>query len=120
MQAKNFEQELESVTEFWSPKVVGRVNDQYIKVAKLKGSLAWHQHDNEDELFYVIKGRLRIEFETDAIELEEGDFYTIPKGTMHNPIAEDECWIVLVETVTTKHTGDVETPLTRTIEQQLV
>jgi len=109
--AKNFKQELLSITEFWSPKV--------IKVAKLKGEFTWHKHDDEDEMFYVVKGHLAIQFENHVVELEEGDFHTVPKGVMHNPVAENECWIVLVETVTTQHTGDTETPLTKTIEQQL-
>lgn len=117
--AKNFEKELLSVTEFWSPKVVGQVNDQYIKVAKLKGELAWHKHDREDEMFYVVKGRLVIQFETHVVELEAGDFCIVPKGVTHNPIADNECWIVLIETVTTQHTGDIETPLTKTVEEQL-
>ncbi|MBD1869242.1 cupin domain-containing protein [Cyanobacteria bacterium FACHB-471] len=117
--SKNFEKELQSITEFWSPKIVGQVNDQYIKVAKLKGEPAWHKHDHEDELFHVVKGRLVIQFEDDVVELEEGDFCVVPKGVMHNPVAENECWIVLIETVTTQHTGDIETPLTKTIEQQL-
>jgi mannose-6-phosphate isomerase-like protein (cupin superfamily) len=117
--AKNFENELLSVTEFWSPKVIGQVNNQYIKVAKLKGEFVWHQHDDEDEMFYVVKGRLVIQFESHAVELGAGDFCIVPKGVMHNPIAENECWIVLIETVTTQHTGDIETPLTKTIEQQL-
>jgi mannose-6-phosphate isomerase-like protein (cupin superfamily) len=117
--AKNFENELLSVTEFWSPKVIGQVNDQYIKVAKLKGELAWHKHDNEDEMFHVVKGGLVIQFENHAVELEEGDFCIVPRGVMHNPVAENECWIVLVEAVTTQHTGDIKTPLTKTIEQQL-
>ncbi|MBD2069733.1 cupin domain-containing protein [Leptolyngbya sp. FACHB-671] len=117
--SKNFEKELQSITEFWSPKIVGQVNDQYIKVAKLKGELAWHKHDHEDEMFHVVKGHLVIQFEDDVVELEEGDFCVVPKGMMHNPVAEDECWIVLIETVTTQHTGDIETPLTKTIEQQL-
>jgi mannose-6-phosphate isomerase-like protein (cupin superfamily) len=117
--AKNFENELLSVTEFWSPKIIGQVNDQYIKVAKLKGKLAWHRHDNEDEMFYVVKGHIIIQFESHAVELEKGDFCIVPKGALHNPVAENECWIVLVETVSTQHTGDIETPLTKTIEQQL-
>ncbi|MEN9520330.1 MAG: hypothetical protein RLZZ381_2918 [Cyanobacteriota bacterium] len=117
--AKNFENELLSITEFWSPKVVAQVNDQYIKVAKLKGELVWHKHDHEDEMFHVVKGSLIIQFENHAVELEEGDFCVVPKGMMHNPLAEDECWIVLMETVTTKHTGNKQTPLTKTIEQQL-
>jgi quercetin dioxygenase-like cupin family protein len=110
---------LEGVTEYWSPKVVGRVNDQYVKVAKLKGELAWHSHDAEDELFQVLKGRLVIQFEDGEVVLNAGEFCTVPRGVRHNPVAAEECWIVLVETVTTRHTGDVETPLTKTIEQQL-
>ena len=116
---KNFENELQSVTEFWSPKIIGQVNNQYIKVAKLKGELAWHKHDNEDEMFYVVKGRLVIQFQNNTVELGEGDFYIVPRNVMHNPVAEDECWIVLVETVTTQHTGNIETSLTKTIKQQL-
>ncbi len=110
---------LGGIDEYWSPKVVGRVNDQYVKVAKLKGQLAWHKHDNEDELFQVVKGRLVIQLEDGETVLNEGEFCVIPRGVLHNPVADEECWIVLVETVTTRHTGDVETPLTKTIEQQL-
>jgi len=111
---------LDGVTEHWSPKVVGRVNDQYVKVAKVQGQLAWHKHDDEDELFQVVRGRLRIQFEGGAeTVLEAGEFCVVPRGVLHNPAADEECWIVLIETVTTKHTGDVETPRTRSIEQQL-
>lgn len=109
----------ERVTECWSPKVIGRVNDQYLKAAKLKGQLAWHAHADEDELFLVVRGRLRIEFEGHAVDLAEGEFLTVPRGVMHNPIADEECWIVLIETVTTKHTGDVETDRTRSLDEQL-
>ena len=115
----NLTEALGGIDEYWSPKVVGRVNDQYVKVAKLKGQLAWHKHDDEDELFQVVRGRLVIQLENDEIVLNAGEFCVIPRGVMHNPVADEECWIVLVETVTTKHTGDVETPLTKTIEQQL-
>jgi len=110
----------DDVTERWSPKVIGRVNDQYVKVAKLHGQLAWHKHDDEDELFQVVRGRLRIQFEGGAeTALSAGEFCIVPRGVLHNPVADEECWIVLIETVTTKHTGDVETPLTRSIAQQL-
>ena len=116
----NFAVALDGVSEHWSPKVVGRVNDQYVKVAKLHGQLAWHKHDDEDELFQVVRGRLCIQFEG-GVEtvLEAGEFCVVPRGVLHNPVANEECWIVLIETVTTKHTGDVETPRTRSIEQQL-
>ena len=115
----NVLEELETVTTFWSPKIIGQVNNQYIKVAKLKGELAWHKHDEEDELFHIIKGRLIIEYEDGQVELNEGDMHVVPKGKMHNPVAEQECWIVLIETVTTKHTGDLIVGKTKSIEQQL-
>ena len=111
---------LDGVTEHWSPRVVGRVNDQYVKVAKLLGQLVWHKHDDEDELFLVLRGRLRIEFEGGReTVLEAGQFCVVPRGTMHNPVAEEECSIALIETVTTKHTGDVVDPRTRSIDEQL-
>ena len=119
MKTVNLLEELELVNDYWSPRVVGQVNDQYIKVAKLKGVLTWHKHDDEDELFYVLKGRLVIEYEDGQVVLNEGDFHVVPKGTMHNPVAEDECWIALIESVTTQHTGDVVTDKTKSIEQQL-
>ena len=111
---------LEGVTEFWSPKVVGRVNDHFVKVAKLRGELVWHKHDAEDEFFQVIRGRLRIQFEggTEAV-LEPGGVCIVPRGTMHNPVADEECWIMLIEPATTKHTGDAMTPHTRSIAEQL-
>lgn len=111
---------LDGVTEHWSPRVVGRVNDQYVKVAKLLGELVWHKHDDEDELFQVVRGRLRIRFEGGAeTVLEEGQFCVVPRGTMHNPVADEECSIVLIETVTTKHTGDVVSDRTRSLAEQL-
>jgi len=119
MQAMNLQKELENVNDYWSPRVVGRVNDQYIKIAKLKGSFTWHKHDEEDELFYILKGRLIIEYENDRVILNEGDFHVVPKGTMHNPVAEEECWIALIESVTTRHTGDVINDKTKSIKQQL-
>ena len=111
--------QFDRVTEHWSPKVIARVNDQYMKVAKVQGRLAWHKHDDEDELFWILRGRLRLEFEDGAVELKAGDCYVVPRGALHNPVAEEECWLVLIEPVTTKHTGDVETPLTRSIAEQL-
>ena len=115
----NFLQALDQITEHWSPRVVGRVNDQYVKVAKVLGQLAWHKHDSEDEMFLVVYGRLVLQFEDKEVVLNPGDFYVVPKGTMHNPVAEEECGIVLIETVTTRHTGGVDTPLTKSIEEQL-
>jgi quercetin dioxygenase-like cupin family protein len=120
VRTRNVLQALSEVRDHWSPMVLGRVNDQYLKVAKLLGQLTWHKHDDEDELFYVVRGQLRIQFEDDReAVMNEGDFCVVPRGTMHNPIADEECWIVLIETVSTKHTGDVVHPNTRSIEEQL-
>lgn len=105
--------------ELWSPRVVAELDDTYVKVAKVHGSLAWHSHENEDELFYVLKGQLRIEMEEGAVELNEGDLYVVPKGVRHNPIAKDECHILLIERKTTQHTGDVKTEKTRSLEEQM-
>lgn len=103
----------------WSPKIIGCVNDQYLKVAKILGEFVWHAHDHEDELFHVIRGRFRMELEDGAVELREGDMLTVPKGVRHRPVADEECWILLVETVTTQHTGSEVTPLSRTLDDQL-
>ena len=120
MKPVSLAQAFQGIREYWSPKVIGRVNDQYVKAAKLKGQLAWHMHENEDELFQVIQGELVIQLEGDReVTLRAGEFFVVPRGVRHNPVAENECWILLIETLTTKHTGDVETPLTKTIEQQL-
>jgi quercetin dioxygenase-like cupin family protein len=115
----NLAHELAQLADHWSPRVVGRVNDQYVKVAKVKGELAWHQHDDEDELFLVVRGQLVIQLRDGDVRIGPGEFYVVPRGTPHHPVADEECWIMLVETVTTQHTGDVRTPLTRSIEEQL-
>jgi mannose-6-phosphate isomerase-like protein (cupin superfamily) len=112
--------ELQQVEKHWTPRVVGRVNDQYVKVAKLLGELVWHSHDNEDEMFLVVSGRLRIQLEgADDVVLEPGQFYVVPRGVRHNPVAEEEVQIVLIETVTTAHTGDVTVAGTVPIDQQV-
>jgi mannose-6-phosphate isomerase-like protein (cupin superfamily) len=108
-----------SLTELWSPRIVAEVDDAYIKVAKVQGSLAWHSHDNEDELFLILKGHLRIEMEGNVVELDEGEMFVVPKGVQHNPVAEQECHIMLIERKSTLHTGGVITEKTRSLEEQL-
>jgi mannose-6-phosphate isomerase-like protein (cupin superfamily) len=108
-----------ALSELWSPRVVGEVDDVYVKVAKVQGTLAWHSHENEDELFLVLKGHLRIEMESGAVELDEGEMYVVPKGVRHNPVAEQECCVLLIERKSTKHTGEVVTGKTRSIADQL-
>jgi mannose-6-phosphate isomerase-like protein (cupin superfamily) len=108
-----------SLTELWSPRVVGEVDDAYIKVAKVHGSLAWRSHENEDELFLILKGKLRIEMETGAVELSEGEMFVVPKGVRHNPVAEHECHLMLIERKSTLHTGNVVTEKTKSVAEQL-
>ena len=112
---------LELVTDHWTPRVVGRVNDQYIKVAKLLGELVWHSHDAEDEMFIVVYGSLRIQLEGEQeVSLEAGEFFVVPRGVQHNPVAEQEVGIILIETVTAAHTGTVESERSVPIERQLL
>jgi mannose-6-phosphate isomerase-like protein (cupin superfamily) len=108
-----------ALPEYWSPRVIGAVDDIYVKVAKVKGTLAWHSHENEDELFFVLKGRLRIELEQGSVELREGEMFVVSKGLRHNPVAEHECHLLLIERKSTLHTGDVVTEKTRSIGEQL-
>lgn len=107
------------LTELWSPRVVAEVDDSFVKVAKVHGSLTWHSHDDEDELFYILKGVLRIEMEARTVELREGEAFVVPKGVRHNPVAEEECLLMLIERKSTLHTGSEVTDKTRSLEEQL-
>ena len=118
MDVANLRAEIEKLDDYWSPRIVGRVNDQYVKVAKLKGEFVWHDHRDEDELFYIVKGALEIQYEDGSVHMGEGDFHIVPRGKMHNPVAHEECWIALIEPVATKHTGDVVSERTKSIEEQ--
>ena len=115
----NIESRFDDVTELWTPKVIGRVNDQYVKIARLQGEFVWHAHEEEDELFLVVRGTMRIQLEDGEVTLGPGEFVVVPRGVRHNPVAAEECWVMLIETVTTKHTGDVMSERTRSIEEQL-
>jgi mannose-6-phosphate isomerase-like protein (cupin superfamily) len=108
-----------ALTEHWSPRVVGEVDDNYVKVAKLLGTFGWHSHDHEDEMFLVLKGRLKIEMEAGAVEIGEGEFYVVPKGVQHNPVAAEEVHVMLFERKSTLHSGNEVTDKTRSLEDQL-
>jgi mannose-6-phosphate isomerase-like protein (cupin superfamily) len=108
-----------SLTELWSPRVVAELDDSFVKVAKVKGVLAWHSHDNEDELFYVLKGTLKIEMETKTVVINAGQAYVVPKGVRHNPVADQECHIMLIEKKSTLHTGSEVIGATRSLQEQL-
>ncbi|HET7778202.1 MAG TPA: cupin domain-containing protein [Rudaea sp.] len=109
----------ESLAELWSPRVVGELDDSYVKVAKVHGTFGWHNHEHEDELFFILKGRLRIEMESGSATLNEGDMFVVPKGVQHNPVAEQECLIMLIERKSTLHSGNVVNENTRSLAEQL-
>ena len=109
----------ESLAELWSPRVIGELDDSYVKVAKVLGTFGWHNHEHEDELFFILKGRLRIEMESGAAELGEGEMFVVPKGLRHNPVAEHECLIMLIERKSTLHSGNAVNANTRSLADQL-
>ena len=119
IQKVNLAEKLSRFTEYYSPKIVGEVNDAHVKVVKLKGEFVWHHHDHEDELFLVVKGQLRMRYLEDGAEREmnvgPGEFVIIPRGTEHLPSAEEEVHIVLLEPKSTLNTGNVRNE--RTVEE---
>jgi mannose-6-phosphate isomerase-like protein (cupin superfamily) len=112
MSVINIQEKFKLFSDLWSPKKVAELNGQQILLAKLKGAFVFHKHDDEDELFMVIKGSLDIEFRDKTITLNEGEFYIVPKGIEHKPIAKVEVHIVLFEPLGIKHTGDVIAEIT--------
>ena len=114
MSVVNVEEKISLFREYWSPKVLGEMNDMYVKAAKLKGEFLWHAHDNEDEMFYVVKGRLVIRYRDMDNILGPGEFLIIPRGVEHMPVAEEEVHVLLIEPKETVNTGGVVSE--RTVE----
>ena len=106
MQVVNLAQKFELFNEQWSPKIVGELNDAYVKLAKLQGEFVWHQHEHEDEMFLVIKGKLQIRLRDGDLWINPGEFVIIPKGVEHCPVAEAEVQVMLLEPKSTLNTGD--------------
>jgi mannose-6-phosphate isomerase-like protein (cupin superfamily) len=100
-------------SEHWSPKIVGELNGQHIKLVKFKGEFVWHHHDDEDEMFYVVKGNFNMEFRDKNVVLNEGEFLIVPKGVEHRPVAADEVWVMLFEPASTLNTGNVMSEKTK-------
>nr|WP_211112113.1 cupin domain-containing protein [Azospirillum soli] len=94
-------------SEHWSPRIAGEINDSHVKLVKLKGEFVWHHHDQEDELFLVVRGRLLMRFRDREVWLEPGEFIIVPKGVEHLPVAPEECDVLLLEPKTTLNTGNV-------------
>ena len=112
MKKINLSDKFSLFNDHWSPKIIGELNGQDVKIAKVKGEFVWHHHAAEDELFFVIKGLLKIEFRNETVQLAPGEMLIVPHGVEHKPIADDEVWLMLFEPAATKHTGDVKHDLT--------
>ena len=112
MDKVNLAEKFSLFADHWSPKIVGELNDSYVKVVKLKGEFVWHHHEKEDELFLVVKGKLLIQLRDRDLWLQEGEFVIIPKGVEHLPVAEEEAHVLLLEPKTTLNTGNVRSERT--------
>lgn len=119
MEVINIAEKFSLFSDYFNPRIIGELNGQHVKVGKLKGEFTWHSHDNEDELFLVIKGLLRIEFRDKTVEISEGEFIIVPKGVQHKPVADEEVHVLLFEPATTLNTGNVENEFTKPILQKL-
>ena len=113
MEKVNLQQKFSLFSEHWSPKIVGELNDQHVKLAKLKGEFVWHKHDEEDELFFVVKGSFKMEYRDRTVEVNENEFLIVPRGVEHKPVAEEEVWVMLFEPSSTLNTGDAESDMTK-------
>ena len=119
MEKINLNKKFSLFHEYWSPKIVGEMNDSYIKLAKLKGEFDWHHHDNEDELFMVVKGQLTIKFRDKDVILDEGELIVIPKGVDHLPVAAEEVHVMLIEPKGTLNTGNMVTEKTKKVLERI-
>jgi mannose-6-phosphate isomerase-like protein (cupin superfamily) len=108
----NLAEKFARITEYWKPYIAGELNGQLVKLDKLKGEFVWHHHENEDEMFLVVKGRFRIEFREKTVWLDEGEFIVVPRGVEHKPVADEEAWIVLFEPASTLNTGNIDNEFT--------
>ena len=117
----NIQNHLSKIKEYFSPKIIGEVNDVYVKVAKIKGEdIPWHNHANEDEAFFILSGELLFEEEgKDPFTMKSGDFYVVKQGVNHRISSAEECRIMLIENKSTAHTGEVKSAVTKSVEEQL-
>ncbi len=107
MNKVNLAEKLSLFSEHWKPKIVGELNGQQVKLVKFQGPFTWHHHENEDELFLVVKGRFRMEYRDRHVWLEEGELIVVPRGMEHRPVADEETHVLLFEPATTLNTGNV-------------
>lgn len=115
MDKVNLAEKFQKISSFWNPGIVGELNGQHVKIAKIKGEFIWHTHENEDEFFLVVKGRIIIRLREGNIELNEGEFFVVPRGMEHQPYAPEEAHILMFEPVGTLNTGNIQNE--RTVEK---
>ena len=108
MEKVNIEEKFKLFQEQWSPKIIGEVNDTYVKAVKFQGDFVWHHHDTEDDMFLVVKGRMTMKLRDGDVELKEGEFFIVPHGVEHCPVAEEEAHVLLLEPKSTLNTGNVQ------------
>ena len=113
MEKINLQEKLSLFQEHWSPKIVGELNGQHVKLAKLKGEFIWHHHEQEDELFWVLKGTLKMEFRDKTVLIHENEFLIVPRGVEHRPVAEEEVSVLLFEPESTLNTGNTQNEFTK-------
>lgn len=113
MDKVNIAEKFSRFSDYYNPRVIGELNGQHVKATKVKGEFVWHHHDNEDEMFLVIKGTLKMEFRDKSVEINPGEFIIVPRGVEHKPVAEDEVHLLLFEPASTINTGNLENERTR-------
>ena len=113
----NLKEKLKLISEHWSPKVIAEMNNYQLKLVKLEGEFVWHKHDDTDELFFCVKGGMKIELRDGSVSLSEGELFVVPRGVEHRPVAEKECQVLLIEPQGVVNTGDVESDLTAPNDQ---
>ena len=109
----NLHNKLELISDYWNPRILAELNGQYVKLAKIKGEFVWHKHDEEDEMFFVVKGKLMMHFRDRIVEIGENEVIVVPKGVEHKPVAEEEVSILLFEPKSTLNTGNIEGAFTK-------
>jgi mannose-6-phosphate isomerase-like protein (cupin superfamily) len=120
MSATNLAEKFATFNEYWTPKIIGELNGQYVKIAKFKGEFVWHNHENEDEFFQVFKGKIQIHLRDKVVEINQGEFYIVPKGVEHKPVALEEAHVLMFEPKATDQTGGAETELRVEIKDQSI
>ncbi len=119
MNKVNIDEKLSLFSEHWDPKIVGELNGQYVKLVKFKDEFVWHKHDNEDEMFYVLKGKFNMEYRDKTVEINENEFVIVPRGVEHRPVAPEEVSVMLFEPKTILNTGDTRNEFTKENLQEI-